>query len=130
MSDLLESLQARAVDGRIGCADAHQVAAELGLSPQQVGAFVNRETALRFDRCELGLFGYGKKGTPGYRIVQAAEFCQAEIVAAIAEHTAEESITCAALWQIAARFRYPRLGVANIAEAQGLKIRRCQLGCF
>jgi hypothetical protein len=116
--------------GTIGCEAAHRLAAELGLTPQALGQLVNDQTELRFDRCQLGLFGYGRKGTEAYRIVQPAGHCPAEIVAAIQAQTVEGRVSCNALWAIAAEFRYPRLGIANIAEALGLKVKPCQLGCF
>jgi len=128
MDKAIKIVTAVAVDGQVACADAHRVAAELGLSPQELGALVNRDTALRFDRCQLGLFGYGQKGTEEYKIIQPALHCNEAVVAAIQERTVDGRVACTALWEIAARFRYPRLGVANIAQAMGLKVKPCQLG--
>jgi len=130
MPDTLQLLAEVAVEGAIGCADAHRVAAELAISPQELGALVNRSSDYRFDRCQLGLFGYGKKGAEAYKIVLPAAHCPEAIVAAIQERTMDGRVSCAALWEIATRFRYPRLGIANIAQALGLKVKPCQLGCF
>jgi hypothetical protein len=130
MENARQLLAQVADQGCIGCADAHRIAAELALSPQELGSLVNRETDYRFDRCQLGLFGYGKKGTEAYKIVLPAQHCPDAIMAAIQERTIDGRVPCAALWEIAARFRYPRLGVSNIAQALGLKVKPCQLGCF
>ena len=130
MTNPLEHLAQVAVEGQIACVDAHQLATELGLTSQEIGALVNRETTYRFDRCQLGLFGYGQKGTEAYKIVTPAPHCPPAIVAAIEERTVDGRVSCLALWEIAAQYRYPRLGIANIAQALGLKVKPCQLGCF
>jgi len=130
MPEAAELLAAVARDGQIACKDAHRVAVQTGMSPQEMGRLVNRQTTYRFNRCQLGLFGYGAKGTAGYRIVQAAAYCPEAIVAAIEANVIDGCVPCLALWEVAAQFRYPRLGVANIVQALGLKVKPCQLGCF
>ena len=130
MATALALLADVAHEGSIACADAHAVAAALGISPQELGALVDETTAYRFDRCQLGLFGYGQKGTEAYKIVQAATYCPPAIVAAITERALDGRVPCVALWEVAAQFRYPRLGIANIVQALGLKVKPCQLGCF
>ena len=60
-ADMMERAHSLAVEGELACADAHTIAAELGQSPAQLGKEVNRASDLRFNRCQLGLFGYGLK---------------------------------------------------------------------
>ncbi|NLX36356.1 MAG: hypothetical protein GXY68_06690 [Chloroflexi bacterium] len=130
MTATLERIMQSSHQGVIDCQTAHGLAAELGLTPRALGQLIDEQTELRFDRCQLGLFGYGKKGTEAYKIVQAAKHCPPEIVAAIQLQVVDGRVPCTALWAIAQQFRYPRLGIGNIAEALGLKAKPCQLGCF
>ena len=127
---IVQAAQERAVDGSLSCADAHALAQALGVAPLQVGRVVNGQTSLRFYRCQLGLFGYGLKAEGKSKIVLPATNLPDEIVAAIHEVEAEGRISCEAAWELAERFAYPRLGIANILEALGIKIAPCQLGCF
>ena len=55
---------------RLPCAVAHYIASELGISPQQVGEVADQENGARITQCQLGLFGYAKKGTPTYKILK------------------------------------------------------------
>ena len=130
MDDIRTAVLAKAVDGNIACADAHLVAEALGVTPLQVGKVVNKATDLRFNRCQVGVFGYGPKPEGKHKVVLAAEWVPPEIEAAINERVTDNHISCLDLWTLAQDFKYPRLAMANIAEAMGLKITPCQLGCF
>lgn len=127
---ILEAVHRKVVGGELACADAHEIAAELGVSPLEVGKAVNRATEIRFNRCQLGLFGYGPKLEGKHLIVLPAKHVPDEIRAAIEAQTVNGRISCASAWEIAKRFKYPRLGIANILEALGIKVKPCQLGCF
>jgi hypothetical protein len=91
---------------------------------------INRQTDVRFSRCQLGLFGYGPKAEGLSKIVLPAAHVPDEIRAAIEAETVNDCIPCVRVWEIAARFKYPRLGLGNIIEAMGLRVMPCQLGCF
>ncbi len=128
--EIIRRAQARAVDGQVACADAHAIAEEMGISPLEVGKAVNRASSLRFYRCQLGVFGYGPKAEGKHKIVLPAAHVPPEIEAALLKVSRDGRISCADVWAVAERFRYPRLGMANIIEAMGLKLYRCQIGCF
>ncbi|MCD6518470.1 MAG: hypothetical protein J7M05_00900 [Anaerolineae bacterium] len=128
--DILQAIREAAVNGELACADAHAIAERFGVSPMRVGKIVNRETDLRFFRCQLGLFGYGPKPEGKHKIVLKAEHVPPEIEEAIKAKVRNGRISCKAVWDIADQFKYPRLGIANIIEALGLKVSPCQLGCF
>lgn len=135
MSDqILEAIREHAVHGELSCADAHAIAAQHGISPGQIGALVNGESDIRFYRCQLGLFGYGDKSLGQSKIVQPAAHVPPEIEAALRDRVRgsvhDGNISCLDVWQVADRFAYPRLGMGNIVEALGLRVRPCQLGCF
>ena len=127
---ILAALQNRAVDNQIACADAHEVAELLGVSPLEVSRVINRASSLRVNRCQLGLFGYGPKEEGKHKIVSLAAHVPEDIEMAIREKVINGRISCADIWEIAGRYKYPRLGIANIIEALEIKVKPCQLGCF
>jgi len=130
VDEITKAVLAKAENGLIACADAHAVAEALGVTPLQVGKVVNKATELRFYRCQVGVFGYGPKPEGKHKVVLAAEWVPPEIEAAINERVKDKRISCLDLWKLAQKTKYPRLAMANIAEAMGLKITPCQLGCF
>lgn len=128
--DILTTAQEVAVNGEVACADAHSIARAQALDPMELGKVVNRVSGLRFNRCQLGLFGYGPKSEGKHKIVVAAAVIPPEIEIALRAHLVNNAISCLAVWQVAEQFKYPRLGMANIVQALGFKVAPCQLGCF
>jgi len=129
-TEILDAVLQEAVDGEVACADAHMVAVMLNLAPIEVGKAVNRATELRFNRCQLGLFGYGLKSENKHKIVLTAQHIPDDIRIALHARVVGKAISCEAVWEIAEQFKYPRLGIANIVQALGIKVAPCQLGCF
>jgi hypothetical protein len=129
-TDIQQALRERAVDGQLACEHAHAIAAQFGISPGEIAALANGELELRFYRCQLGLFGYGLKSLGQSKIVQAAAHVPPEIEAALRARASGNNISCLDVWEVAEQFAYPRLGMGNIVEALGLRVRPCQLGCF
>lgn len=129
-ADMVKAIQELAISGELACADAHDLAARLEVSPLEVGRVVNKATELRFNRCQVGLFGYGSKPKGEHKIVLTAVRVPEEIEAAIQARVKNGAISCQAAWELADEFKYPRLGIANITELLGLKVKPCQLGCF
>lgn len=127
---ILKAAEAQAVKGELACADAHDIAARLGVSAAEVSKAINGASTLRFSRCQLGLFGYGSKAEGKSKIVLKAAYVPEEIAAALRARALNGRIPCKDAWQIAADFKYPRLGIANIIESMGLRVAPCQLGCF
>jgi hypothetical protein len=128
-AEILKGIESLALGSELACADAHELAAGLGVVPGEVGRVANT-TAVRISRCQLGLFGYGSKAEGKSKIVLKATNVPEDIGAAIESRAVNGALSCLAAWEIAAQFKYPRLGIANIAEALGLRIKPCQLGCF
>jgi DNA-binding transcriptional regulator YdaS (Cro superfamily) len=127
---ILKGIEEIAIQGEVACADAHELAARLGVAPIEIGQAVNSATNLRFYRCQLGFFGYGPKEEGKHKIVSRAAHVPAEIGAAIQAQAVDGRIACKAVWDLAVQFKYPRLGMANIVEALDLKVKPCQLGLF
>lgn len=111
------------------CAEAHGIAERLGVSPGEVGRAASA-TSVRLSRCQLGLFGYGAKSEGRSKIVLPATNLPDEIVSTLRASSVDGRIACVDAWAIARAYDYPRLGIANIIEALGLKVSPCQLGCF
>lgn len=128
--DMISAAQELAVAGELACADAHALAERMGVTPLALAKAINRDTALRFNRCQLGLFGYGPKAEGKSKIVLAATNVPDDVAGAIRDKAADGRIACSDAWEIAEQFKYPRLGVANIIQALGLRVTPCQLGCF
>jgi hypothetical protein len=111
------------------CPVAHYIAAELGVTPLEVGQMAD-DMGIKVSMCQLGLFGYAVKGRPAYRIRQPMENVPDDLAAAIREAVVGGRVPCAALWRIAVEFDLSRLEVGNANEGLGFKIKPCQLGCF
>ena len=128
--EILARARAASVDGQLSCASAHRIAAELGLTPRQVGIAVNRDDSLRFYRCQMGFFGYGNKAEGKHRIVLPAENVPDDVREALEGVTHDERIACADAWRVADDLEYPYLAIANVIERLGYRVKPCQLGCF
>jgi hypothetical protein len=115
--------------GRLPCVTAHQIAASLGVSPTEVGAAAN-ELGVRIWACQMGLFGYGEKTSPEYRLVRPAESVPDGLATDLRGALANGRLPCATAWAVADRYGLSYLEVANVVEALGLKVAPCQLGCF
>lgn len=117
------------VKGRLPCAVAHFIAAALGVSPAEVGAAAD-ESAVKLDQCQLGLFGYGRKGSSAYKIVGRKVEVSDDALDLIRQEAREGRISCAKLWEIAERTGIMRAEAGNAADSLGIKIAPCQLKAF
>ena len=111
------------------CAVAHYIAADLGVTPLEVGRTAD-QVDKRINMCQLGLFGYARKGKPAYRIFRPMEDVPEDLAAAIKAAAADGRISCAALWEIGHKFDLSRHEMGNAVEGVGLKVKPCQLGFF
>jgi len=53
-----------------------------------------------------------------------------EIIGRVIEVASQGNLTCQQAWQIASELQVPFLEVGQAADASGIKIIACQLGCF
>ena len=116
-------------DGKLPCSQAHAIARQLDLPPLDVGLAAN-ELDIRISHCLLGLFGYGPKAEGKHKIVQPMDEVPEDLAAALRAAADGQAITCTAIWQVADSLGYKRLKASAAVEALGLKVSRCQLGCF
>jgi hypothetical protein len=122
---LAKAIQQRSKDQSIPCAVAFEVARDLKVTPQEIGKTADLLN-IAITKCQLGLFGYGKRK----KIIKAQNTTNQDLIHAIKEALQSERLPCAAAWEIAGRFNVTKLKVGNVAQANGIKIKHCQLGAF
>ncbi len=127
--EIKTKVESSLVDGQLPCTVAHVIAYEHNVKPLQVGQAAN-EMEVAISLCQLGCFGYGPKAEGKSKILRPTAREDEKLMERLRSTAVERSIPCLKLWQIAAEFGLERLAVGNAAEALGLKIRPCQLGCF
>ncbi len=126
---LHRAIQEQLLDGKLPCGRAHAVARKLGVDPLTVGRAAD-EAGIRISHCLLGLFGYGPKSEGKHKIVQPMDEVPAQLATRLRAAAEGQGITCAAVWQVADELGFSRLEAAGAVEALGLRVSRCQLGCF
>jgi hypothetical protein len=114
--------------GEIACVTCEKISKELEVDISEVGITVDI-LEIKIKKCQLGLFGYGKKPNHG-KDIQAADSVSDEMKCAIEEAAENGKVTCVALWTIADRLGTKRKEVSAACETLKLKIRECQLGTF
>ena len=127
MSLIEDRLKEASVEGRIACAKLFEMAAELGVTPLQLGAAAS-EMDLRIEHCQLGTFGYDDFGER--RLLRALPELPEAVAAALTKGVVNGSLPCVTAWKIAERFGLPRFVVGCAAETKEIRIGPCQLGCF
>ncbi len=127
---IMEMLNAYPEDGRIPCAVAHYIAALLSVTPIRVAKVIN-QMGLKIYQCQLGLFGYGRKGVSSYKVIGREVEVPPVFKEILEKETCgEQVVSCELLWEIAEQTGVTRFEAGNAADAYGYKITPCQLGCF
>jgi hypothetical protein len=126
---LHQAMLDRLEDGQLPCSKAHSIAKRFDVDPLTVGLAAN-EAGIRISRCQLGLFGYGPKSEGKHKIVNPMDQVPERLAARLRAETNHEGITCTAAWQVADSLGYKRIEASSAAEAMGIRVSRCQLGCF
>ena len=117
------------VKGALPCAVAHFIAAWAKADPVEVGRAAT-DLGVKLDQCQLGLFGYGRKGKSEYKIVGRKVEVGQEVLDLIRSGAKDGRISCAKLWEIAAATGVMRAEAGNAADSMGIKVTPCQLGAF
>jgi hypothetical protein len=122
-----EQIQKSAKNGSITCAAAHRIAAELKLPPAEIGKAIDL-LDYRISKCQIGLFGYGHG--PDKKVVEPKAPENQQLEKALRETLVDEKLSCHDAWDIASRFKTPKMTISSACEALGIKIKPCQLGAF
>jgi hypothetical protein len=114
--------------GELACAVGEKVSKELKVDISEVGITADL-LEMKIKKCQLGLFGWGKK--PGHgKDLHAADSVSVEMKSTLEKAAESGAMTCASVWVIADQLGVERKTVSAACEALKLKIRKCQLGAF
>ena len=125
---IAKAIREKAPGGELACAVAEKISKDLKVGISEVGVTADL-LEMKIKKCQLGLFGWGKKPDHG-KDIRATDSLSAKMKNALEEATDNGAVTCAAAWAIADRLGTERKTVSAACETLGLKIRGCQLGAF
>lgn len=125
---IAKAIREKSPGGELACAMGERISKELKVDISEVGVTADL-LEMKIKKCQLGLFGWGKKPSHG-KGIHAADPVSVELKGALEEVTENGAVTCAALWVIADRLGVERKVISAACDTLGLKIRGCQLGAF
>jgi hypothetical protein len=120
-----QAISQLAVDKKLGCATAFEIAAKLKVSPRAIGRTMD-QMDYRIINCQLGLFGH----SPEKKIVTPEKSVNLRLKTPIEAGAEDGRISCLKTWDIAAQLQISKITVSNACEGLGIKINHCQLGAF
>jgi len=120
-----EALKQVVSGGRITCAAAHNIASQLKISPAVVGMNMDL-LEIRLNKCQMGLFGYGKQKS----VVKPLKNISPEFDRAIREAMTDGRIPCKKCWEEAQRTGRSKMDISGACDTLKIKISACQLGAF
>jgi len=120
-----DTIMHRAKNNDLSCAVAFKIAAELNVSPAEVGKTADL-MEISLVKCQLGLFGY----TPEKKIVKPKAAANPDLATAIQDARVEGRLPCESAWEIARRFDVSKMTVSSVCEQLNIKVKPCQLGAF
>jgi hypothetical protein len=120
-----DALSKYAAKKTLPCAVAFDVAKRLQVEPEVVGRTADL-LELRLVKCQLGLFGYGRRKS----IVQPLSSVPPAIKKAVHESLESKRLPCKKAWDIANLLKIHKMKVSAACDAMGVRIGPCQLGAF
>lgn len=123
--EIEKEIQKRAAGRELPCAIAFEIAAGLGVDPEQVGRTAD-VLDIPLAKCQLGLFGY----KPDNKIIREQDTTNQDIKNAVIGSSDNNRLSCKKAWQLADRFNITKLAVGNLCQANRIKIKDCRLGAF
>ena len=112
-------------NNELPCAVAFKIAAELNVSPAEVGKTADL-LEMMLVKCQLGLFGY----KPEKKIVKPKAAENPDLASAIQDARVDGNLSCEKAWEIARRFDVSKMKVSSICEQLKIKVKPCQIGAF
>ena len=123
--EIKNQIKRRAKNSELPCAVAFKIAAELNVSPAEVGKTADLLEVM-LTKCQLGLFGY----TPEKKIVRPEAAENPDLTSAIQDARVGGNLSCENAWEIARRFDVSKMKISSVCEQLKIKIKPCQLGAF
>ena len=120
-----EKIEIKAKNGQVTCAAAFQIAEELEVSPAEIGKTLDL-LEMKLIKCQPGLFGYES----GQKEVKPKSPESLQMEEAIQTALVDNKLACRDAWDIARRFKVPKMDVSAACDALGIKLKPCQLGAF
>jgi len=114
--------------GTLACGAGEKISRQLEVKISEVGMTADL-LEIKINKCQLGLFGWGRKPDHG-KDIQPADPVSGEVKSALEKAAVNGSVTCSALWRIAEQLGVKRKVVSAACDGLKLKIRECQLGVF
>jgi hypothetical protein len=124
-SRIQHAISLQAINQKLGCVAAFEIAARLNVPPKAIGRVLD-QMDYRITHCQLGLFGH----SPEKKIVTPEKAVDLRLKTAIEAVAEDGRLSCLKAWDIAAQLQIPKILVSNACEGMGLRIKPCQLGAF
>jgi len=124
-SRIQQSISQQAINKKLGCVAAFEIATKLNVPPISVGQTLDLMD-YRITHCQLGLFGH----SPEKKIVTPEKAIGIGLKTALEAATENGRLSCLKAWEIAEQLQIPKIAVSNACEGLGMKIKPCQLGAF
>ena len=125
LSQLEDKVKASLKDGYLPCSVAWSIAKDANVPKIAVGEITDR-LGIRITDCQIGFFKIEK--TPYDNLVY--DNIDGEFITVLETLAGNSQLTCAKVFDLARQFKLKPMVIANVANAQELNIRDCQLGCF
>ena len=125
---IAKEIREKSPGGELACGMGEKISKELKVDISEVGITADL-LEMKIKKCQLGLFGWGKKPNHG-KDIHAADSVSVEMKGALEKAARNGAVACASLWEIADRLGVDRKAVSAACDALRLKIRMCQLGAF
>lgn len=123
--EIKDRIVRRTKNNELPCAVAFKIAADLNVSPAEVGKTADL-LEMMLVKCQLGLFGY----TPDKKIVKPKAAENPHLAGAIQDARVDGNLPCKNAWEIASRFDVSKMKVSSVCEQLKIKVKPCQLGAF
>lgn len=123
--EIKNAVEAKTSDGKITCAATFKVAADLNVTPLEVGMALD-SLEIKIIKCQMGIFGYGPGKTP----IKVMDGVGKELKGAIEGELKEGRLSCKIAWEIAARLNVTKVDITSACNCLRIKISPCQLGAF
>ncbi len=125
---IAKAIRGKSPGGELACGMGEKISRELKVDISEVGITADL-LEMKIKKCQLGLFGWGKKPNHG-KDIHAPDSVSVDMKSALEEVAEKGVVTCAAVWVIADRLDAERKAVPAACDTLRLKIRVCQLGAF
>lgn len=125
LSHLEDKVKASSRDGQLPCGTASRIAQDANVPKISVGELVDR-LDIRITNCQIGCFKVEKNLHENLDKKKPDD----NIIAVLDTLNKNNELTCATVFEVAAKLKLTPMAVADVANSHDLRIRHCQLGCF